>query len=79
MIEKFVRRLNKIGVQVELVANYPWVYLTKVNGKPVIENYAANHGFTAFFLKGDNTFKFSDRRVVFNKIRELKTFQSKND
>ena len=69
LIAKFVKRLKRIDVDVELVANYPWVYLTHVNGVPVTEKFMANHGFTAFFAyKGD---KWSDRRKVFAKIREL--------
>jgi hypothetical protein len=69
LIASFVKRLKRIGVEVELVANYPWVYMTKVNGVPVTELFMANHGFTAFFVhRGD---KWSDRREVFAKIREL--------
>jgi len=69
LIASFVKRLKRIGVDVELIANYPWVYMTKVNGVPVTELFMANHGFTAFFVhRGD---KWSDRRRVFAKIREL--------
>ena len=69
IIARFVQRLKRIGVDVELVLNYPWVYMTTVNGVPVTEKFMANHGFTAFFVhKGD---KWSDRRKVFAKIREL--------
>ena len=32
IIARFVQRLKRIGVDVELVLNYPWVYMTKVNG-----------------------------------------------
>jgi len=67
LIDKFVRRLNKIGIIVDLSANYPWIYLRQINGKFVTETYAANHGFAAFFYV--NYVKFSDRRVVFKLIR----------
>jgi len=67
LIDKFVRRLNKIGITVDLVGNYPWIYLRQINGKLVTETYAANHGFTAFFY--GNSVKFSDRRTVFKLIR----------
>ena len=69
IIASFVQRLKRIGVDVELVLNYPWVYMTKVNGVPVTETFKAHHGFTAFFIaRGE---RWSDRRKVFAKIREL--------
>ena len=71
MIDRFVRRLQKIGIDVELMGNYPWIYLRTVNGKPVKENFAGNHGFTAFFLRMDGEVQFSDRKVVFRKLREM--------
>ena len=46
-IEVFVNRLKKIGIEVELVGNIPWIYLNKVNGNRVKpEDYNANHGYT---------------------------------
>jgi len=69
IIASFVQRMKRIGVDVELVANYPWVYMNKVNGVLVTETFKAHHGFTAFFIaRGE---RWSDRRKVFAKIREL--------
>lgn len=68
LIERFVRRLKKIGIDITLSANYPWVYLDEVNGLWVGEKFRANHGFTAFFITDD--VKWSDRRVVFQMIRQ---------
>lgn len=65
---RFINRLKKIGIEVELIGNYPWVYLRSVNGNIVKEKFMANHGFTAFFNHHD--VKFSDRREVFKKVRE---------
>ena len=70
LIANFVKRLKRIGVEVELAANYPWVYMNKVNGVPVTEKFRSEHGFTAFHLVVED-FKWSDRRKVFQKIREL--------
>jgi hypothetical protein len=67
---RFVERLRNIGVTVELCGNFPWVYLQKVNGVLVKCKFLAEHGFTAFFLSEKGA-KFSDRRVVFSKIREM--------
>lgn len=72
-VELFVDRLKKIGISVELSANYPWIYLDKVNGKKVKEKFQGNHGFTAFFLtnNSENPYKITDTKIVFKKIREL--------
>jgi hypothetical protein len=50
VIERFVRRLDRIGIDVQLSANAPWVYLDSVNGIEVTELFKAEHGFTAFWL-----------------------------
>lgn len=68
--DKFVTRLQKIGIDVQLSGNYPWVYLDAVNGKHVWDTFRANHGFTAFFIVKDGV-KWSDRRIVFAKVREM--------
>jgi len=73
LIDKFVNRLNRIGIEVTLIGNYPWVYMDTVNNKQIKENFRANHGFTVFFepiCKGQKV-KFSDRRTVFRKIRSM--------
>lgn len=71
--DRFVRRLKKIGIEVSLCGNFPWIYLTIVNGKYVEEKFHANHGFTAFWYPvglGEKI-KFTDRRKVFEKVREM--------
>ena len=75
---RFTSRLTKIGIDVELVGNYPWVYLAKVNGVSIEETYMAEHGFTAFFqpIRTDQEIRFSDRREVFKMIR--KALESKH-
>lgn len=72
LIHKFVNRLNRIGIEVTLIGNYPWVYMDTVNNKQVKENFMANHGFTVFFepIHEGQKVRFSDRRTVFLKIRE---------
>ena len=44
----FVRRLKKIGIELELIGNYPWIYLRSVNGNWIKDEdfINANHGFT---------------------------------
>lgn len=70
---RFTRRLKKLGIEIECIGNYPWVYLRAVNGNLVKEKYMAEHGFTAFFMPArlGELMQFSDRRKVFDKVREM--------
>jgi hypothetical protein len=46
-IEIFVNRMKKIGIELELVGNIPWIYLEKVNGNRVrYEDYTSDYGYT---------------------------------
>lgn len=73
-INSFVNRLSKIGVDVHLVSNYPWVYLDGVNGKKIKEKFKANHGYCiGYYPKFDQ----SERRTIFNKIRDILKAETK--
>lgn len=73
LYHRFTRRLKRIGIEVEMSSNVPWLYLDKVNGREVTERYMAEHGFTAMWMpiSLDKVIEFSDRRVVFEKIRSM--------
>ena len=46
-IQVFINRMKKIGIELELSGNVPWIYLEKVNGNKIKpEDYSANHGYT---------------------------------
>lgn len=72
-IKSFHDRLAKIGIEVGLVANYPWIYLNTVNNKYVLERYQADHGFTVFFtaIRLGEEDKMTDIRTIFKKIRQM--------
>jgi hypothetical protein len=70
-LSTFRTRLEKIGIDVTFVANYPWIYFDTINGKKVTGKFHANHGWTAFFLKWNDSYSFSDRREVFKKVRDM--------
>lgn len=74
IIDSFKNKLKRIGINVEMTFNAPWIYLDKVNGVKVKEKFYANHGFTAFFypVKLSSKIKFSDMKYVFDKIRQIK-------
>jgi hypothetical protein len=70
--DRLTRRLARLGIEIQLVGNLPWIYLDSVAGRPVRERFRARHGFTAFFLRvRDGEIVWSDRRRVFVKIREM--------
>jgi hypothetical protein len=71
----FVERLKKIGIDVKLSGNFPWVYISEINGKRVKERFEANHGFTVMFLPGRNDSPpsdFTDIKEIFNLLRKYR-------
>ena len=71
-LEILRKRLSKIGIDVVFVANYPWIYLYKINNKLVKEKYMAEHGFTVAFLpvRRDIPFYFTNLSIIFKLIRK---------
>jgi hypothetical protein len=72
-ITRFVERLKKIGIEVKLQGNFPWVYIDEICGIRVTERFAANHGFTLIFLPGRNdspVSEFTDIEEIFKLIRK---------
>lgn len=70
----FVERLKRVGVEVKLIGNCPWIYLDSVNGKRVTELFHGNHGFTVAFypIRPGESFKFTDVKEIFKIIRKYK-------
>ena len=77
-IEVFVNRLKKIGIEIELVGNIPWIYLNKVNGNRVKpEDYNANHGYTVAWYPvrlGDIPHLDDDLKRTFEVIRKYREY-----
>jgi hypothetical protein len=74
-INVFVERLKKIGIEVKLVGNYPWVYIDKICGIKVKEKFEGNHGFTLIFLPARTDSppsEFTDIKEIFKLIRKYK-------
>ena len=76
----FVDRIKSLGINIELVGNFPWVYINKINGKRVTETFQANHGFTIAFLpiKNDKEIEFIDIKEIFKLIRKYITEDKDN-
>jgi hypothetical protein len=50
-LQILIKRLVKIGVNIEIVSNVPWVYLYSINGKKVTEKTEdSNHGFNIAWI-----------------------------
>lgn len=67
----FINRLARLGIEVTLVSNIPWIYFDKISGKRVTERFQGNHGFTIAFtpLRGQ-TMQFTDIGEIFRLIRK---------
>jgi len=70
----FIDRMKKLGISVELIGNYPWIYIHTINGVRVTEQFMANHGFTIAFLpvKLGEELKFTDIGEIFKLIRKYR-------
>lgn len=72
-IKVFVERLKKIGIDVKLSGNFPWIYIDEICGKRVTETFMGNHGFTLIFLPVRNDSppsEFTDIKEIFKLLRK---------
>jgi len=76
----FVDRMNRIGIDIELFSNIPWIYINSINGKRVTEIFEANHGFTIAFLpvRADQELAFTDITEIFKLVRKYVTEDKNN-
>ena len=74
VVNRLVRRLEKINIKVELFGNYPWIYLNKVNGNKVKETFRGEHGFTIAFhpIRQGQVMTLTDITEIFNIIRKYR-------
>ncbi len=71
-LDAFVQRLEKIGIDVKMAGNFPWIYIDTINGKKVTEKFQGNHGFTVAFLpiRHGQKMKFTDITEIFKLLRK---------
>jgi hypothetical protein len=76
VLNRLVPRLRKIGINIEMSGNIPWIYLEKVNGNRIKKEdyYCGNHGFTIAFypIKVGQKMELTDIKKVFEIIRKYK-------
>lgn len=70
----FLKRMKKIGVELELGCNYPWIYIDTINGKRVTELFRAEHGFTLAFMpiRLGQELEFTDIKEIFKLIKKYR-------
>lgn len=77
-ITVFVERLKKIGIEIKLSGNYPWIYLDEVNGNKIKREdyFNANHGYTIAWSGGmvntEPHLNWHDIKKTFELIRKYK-------
>ena len=71
-LSTFINRMKKLGIDIKLVGNYPWIYISEINGEHITEKLQSNHGFTIAFLpiRNDQELKFADIGEIFKLIRK---------
>lgn len=71
-VDRLVERLLAIGIEIKLAGNYPWVYLSEVNGVRVREKRSSDYGFTLCYhrITPYGGFKFLDLKETFKIIRK---------
>jgi hypothetical protein len=72
----FVERMKKLGIEVELMGNFPWIYIERINSKRIQEEdyFCGDHGFTIAFLpvRNDQDLHFTDISEIFKLIRKYR-------
>jgi hypothetical protein len=71
-LDSLYSKLQKIGIDIILGSNYPWIYLDYINGVRVKEKLDADHGFAiAFFpIKPGKKIKLNNIPETFKLIRK---------
>lgn len=71
-LSNFINRLNKLGINLNIVSNYPWIYINSINGIKVTEKFHSEYGFTIAFLpiKLNDELEFTDVGEIFKLIRK---------
>jgi hypothetical protein len=68
--------MKKLNIDVQLMGNYPWIYIDYINGNRVKREdyFEGDHGFTIGFLpiRPDQEFHFTDISKIFQLIRKYK-------
>jgi hypothetical protein len=66
--------MKKIGIEIKLIGNIPWIYIDTINDKKVKEKYDSDHRFTIGYtpVKANDQFEFIDLKILFDIIRKYR-------
>ena len=65
------QRLKRIGIEIELLGNIPWIYLYSVNRNTITKKeWNASYGFTIAYYNW--TIELTDTKRIFEVIRKYK-------
>ena len=70
-----LERLKKIGINVTVFSNYPWIYIDRINGKRVLEKFRSEHAFTIGYHPirvGDEVKLVNETEKIFEIIRKYR-------
>jgi predicted membrane GTPase involved in stress response len=56
-LDKFLEAMDNLGIDMDIGGNYPWIYITAINGKTVTEKMDSEHGFNVAFSPIKNKIK----------------------
>lgn len=73
-LDAFVRKLRKMNINLEFSLNFPWIYVTKINGKIITEKFGSEHGWVIGFypIREGQHFEFDNIFELFKLIRKYK-------
>jgi len=75
-LDIFRKRMLKLGIELQMSSNYPWIYIDSVNGNRIKREdyFEGNHEFTIGFhpIRQDQVFEFTDIGEIFKLIRKYK-------
>lgn len=82
-LKKFLNRMEKLGIEIELSGNIPWYYIDKINGEKVKEKYESDWGFTIGYrpvrINQGRQFHFTDLNEIFSLIRRYTQYPCKEE
>lgn len=69
-LDKFIYRLKKIGIDIKCHSNFPWLYITSINGINVKEKYNSEYGYVIAYITFKNGVVLNQNKDLFKLIRK---------
>jgi hypothetical protein len=71
-LQKLIKRLKRLNIDIKLIANVPWIYIAEINGRNVKEKYWSKHGFVIALtsIENNNEITYINIKKMFRLIRK---------